>query len=735
MSLVLRKWIRSAVIGNKKFTKPIVHLGRIEELPQENELCGKVKLGLISDKETYIRAIFTTASLVKYEEEGHKINHMRGMMISLQDYAILASIGTDRRYSEFVVEIYKFNIVSEERYRAVPHIRDVNQDENVQSKLAQKWRDKQLSKDTNDSNCLVMYSQMEESQLSQDQLSQLLLMMNSNSQVYSYEAISSSQQIELSNLSGWIVKPEQCLEDETSQDTTYATPLFDIPVEVEQDEESDDTMTYKTPPQGLTSPPVSTTDYKPAVQANSVSTSVHESETPLPSQQESEVSLPSEQDTRALQDTTLVTVEQVKDYSQLLQNEVNSVSVKLSKPVSECVKVLNSQRAATSVGENQCNKPPQANHADELSQCEMSNSQIAEMDNIWMDTQHNQPSQLNNSTNSNQCNKKRQQPYTDTSATPNNHDNHVGNTTLQTATSTRQPLSDHQPASPKGKGGTTKDIHLTDGAKKHPNNTSHNIGDRVTSISTSQQDELDEQWWEDEAFCSDPSSLEVFDDYHPIQLEPYEVAATQQQQEQPVNTTDIPVQSNVVVFDSHSLRLNQGDSSSNKTTRLKFKRKNKVSLDQFDQLLFEQVEDSNDETAPAGKETSLISTEMITKLLDVSNNKTANATVSNAVPLAATNTHTTLSQIAIEHNYCAKRKPSYSPEGVPSSNKLLGDSDDDSITIGVGNPDHITAESNELQDKGFWCDFKPLLTEADIDEFIDTYWTRKRLRNMAFYDY
>jgi len=66
--------------------------------------------------------------------------------------------------------------------------------------------------------------------------------MNSNSQVYSYEAISSSQKIELGNLSGLVVKPEQCLEDE---DMTYATPLFVI---LEQDEESDDTMTYKTPP-------------------------------------------------------------------------------------------------------------------------------------------------------------------------------------------------------------------------------------------------------------------------------------------------------------------------------------------------------------------------------------------------------------------------------------------------------------------------------------------------------
>jgi len=748
MSLVLRKWIRSAVIGTKKFTKPIVHLGRIEELPQENELCGKVKLGLISDKETYIRAIFTRASLVKYEGEGRTLNYMRGMIISLQDYAILANIGTDRRYSEFVAEIYKFNIVSEERYRAVPHIRDINQDETVQSKLAQKWRDKQLSKDTNDSNCLVVYSQMEESQLSQDQLSQLLSIMNANSQVYSYEAISSSQQIELSNLSGWVVKSEQCL-DEASQDTTYATPQLDTPVGVlaEQDEESDDTMTYKTPPQGLISPPVSTIDQHntPVVQSNSVSTSVQESELLSPSQRESELYIPSEQD------ATLVAVEQVKDYSQLLQNEVNSVSVKLSKPVPECIKILNSQRA-TSGGNSQSNKqesekemvnsPPQANHADELSQfCEMSNSQMAEMDNIWMDTQH-QPSQCNNDTNSNQCNE-RQQPYTDslsTSATPNNRNNLVvvDNTTLQTATSNQQPHGNHQPASPKGKGGTTKDIHLTDSAKKL-SNTSLDVGDHVTSVSTSQQDELDEQWWEDEACCSDPSSLEVFDDYYPIQLEPYEAAT--QQQEQPVNITDIPVQSNIVVFDSSSLRLNQGDSS--KTTRLKRKRKSKVSLDQFDQQLFEQVEDSDNETTPAGKETSLLSTELITRLLDVSNNKTTTtATVSMAVPQAASNTHTVSSQIATEHSYSTRTKSqSDSPEGVPSSNKkqeLFSNSDDDNVTIDVGSPDHGITVGNELhsaEDQGFWCDFKPLLTEADIDDFIDTYWTRKRLRNMAFYDY
>ena len=746
MSLVLRKWIRSAVIGTKKFTKPIVHLGRIEELPQENELCGKVKLGLISDKETYIRAIFTRASLVKYEGEGRTLNYMRGMIISLQDYTILANIGTDRRYSEFVAEIYKFNIVSEERHRAVPHIKDINQDQIVQSKLAQKWRDKQLSKDTNDSNCLVVYSQMEESQLSQDQLSQLLSVMNANSQVYSYEAISSSQQIELGNLSGWAVKSEQCL-DEASQDTTYATPQLDTPVGIldEQDEESDDTMTYKTPPQGLTSPPVSTTDQhsSPVVQSNSVSTSVQESELLSPSQRESELYLPSEQD------STLVAVEEVKDYSQLLQNEVNSVSVKLSKPVPECIKILNSQRA-TSGGDSQSNKqesekemansPPQANHADELSQfCEMSNSQMAEIDNIWTDTQH-QPSQCNSDTNNNQRNE-RQQPYTDslsTLATPNNHDNLVDNTTLQTATSNQQPHSNHQPASPKGKGGTTKDIHLTDSAKKL-SNTSLDVGDHVTSVSTSQQDELDEQWWEDEACCSDPSSLEVFDDFYPIQLEPYEAAT--QQQEQPVNITDIPVQSNIVVFDNSSMRLNQGDSS--KTTRLKRKRKTKVSLDQFDQQLFEQVEDSDNETTPAKKETSLLSTELITRLLDASNNKaTSTVTVSKAVPQAASNAHMASSQVNIEHSYCTRRKSqSNSPEGMPSSKKkqeLFSDSDDDNVTSDVGNPDHVIAESNELhsaEDEGFWCNFKPLLTEADIDDFIDTYWTRKRLHNMAFNDY
>jgi len=78
---------------------------------------------------------------------------------------------------------------------------------------------------------------------------------------------------------------------------------------------------------------------------------------------------------------------------------------------------------------------------------------------------------------------------------------------------------------------------------------------------------------------------------------------------------------------------------------------------------------------------------------------------------------------------------------MPSSKKkqeLFSDSDDDNVTSDVGNPDHVIAESNELhsaEDEGFWCNFKPLLTEADIDDFIDTYWTRKRLHNMAFNDY
>ena len=748
MSLVLRKWIHSAVVGTKNFTKPIAHLGRIEELPQQNELRGKVKLGFISDKENYIRAIFTRDSLVKYEGEGRTLNNMRGMIISLQDYAILASIGTDRRYSEFVAEIYKFNIISEERHRAVPHIKDVNQDENVQSKLAQMWRDKQQSKDSNGSNCVVMCSQMEESQLSQDQLSQLLSIMNANSQVYSYEAISSSQQIELRNIPGWVVKSEQCLY-EASQDTTYATPQLDTPMNVltEQDGESDDTMTYKTPPQGLTSPPVSTTDQHTTlvVQSSTISTSAQESELPLPSQHESELPLPSEQD--AIQ----VAVEQVKDYSSLLQDEVHSASLKLSKPIPDYIKILNSQRAGSG-GESQGNKqeaansPPQANHADEISQfCEMSNSQVADMDNMWMDTQH-QPSQCNNDTNSNQCNKRQQQPYTDslpTSATPNNHDNLVDNTptTLQTATSNQQLHINNQPASPKGKGGTTKDIHLTDGGKKH-SNTDHDICDHVTSVSTSQQDELDEQWWEDEACCSDPSSLEVFDDLHPFQLESCEAAT---QQEQPVNTTDIPVQSNIVISDNSSLRLNQGDSRS---IRLKRKRRRKVSLDLLDHQLFELAEDSDSEMAPAGMQTSIVSTELITRLLDVSNNKTTstssttvNKTVPQAVPQAASNTHVTFSQVAVEHSYHKREKSqSKSLEAAPKKQDLFSDSDGngDNIIIDVGSPEPVATENDESHlaaDQGFWCNFKPLLTEADIDEFIDTYWARQRLRNMSFYHY
>ena len=734
MSLVLRKWIRSAVIGTRKFTKPIAVLGHVEELPTDNELHGQVKLGLISDKDNCIRAIFTRDSLVKYEEKGCTLNNMRGMIISLQDYAILANIGVDRRYSEFMVEIYKFNIVSEERHR-MPHVKDINQDETAQSKLAQKWRDRQLSRDINDSNCLVLYSQMEESQLSQDHLSQLLSIMNANSQVYSCEAISSSQQIELSNLSGWMLKSEQCL-DEASQDTTYATPQLDAPMDREQGDESDDTMTYKTPPQGIASPPVSTTDH-PTVQSNAVSTSAPQSELPSLSQEQSELPLPSEED------STHIAVEQVKDLSQLLQNSVHEVSVRWSKPVAECVKILNSQRAGSGSEKNQTNEQEEAAaaasspaQANELSQfCEMSSSQVADMDDIW-NTQH-QPSQCN--INTNQCNESQRQPYTDnlpTSATPNNHVNAVDNTTSvtpQTAKSNQRQLSSHQPASPKGKGGTTKDIHLTDGGKKHPT-TIHALHDHITSVSESQQDELDEQWWEDEACYSDPSSLEVFDDIHPFQLESCEVAT----QQEPVNTSDIPVQSNIVIGDnSCSLRLNQGDS---KASRLRRKRRREVSLDQLDQQLLDLATDSEDETIVPPIQTSLVSTELITRLLNVSDNKTSSATA--AVSKKATgNTHVTFSQVVVEHSYHKRRSRSKSPEGVPSSSKepeqLFSDSEDN-VSIDVGSPEYVTIESdesNEMEDQGFWCNFKPLRTETEIDDFIDTYWARQRLRNMSFYRY
>ena len=741
MSLMLRKWILNSIIQDRPARKPIAHLSRIESLPGDSQIHGNFKLACISDKEKFIRAVFTKDSLALFEQEGTELDDIRGGLISLQDYAFISSVGIDRRFSEYFVEIHKFHFIGGERNMPIPTVTNINLDERVQSKLAQVWREERMDNRIHgyQHNTLRVYSQTEDApQLSQDELSMLLVAMSDQSQVDSIEAISSSQIFELENIPGWL-KPEKDLQMEEqvfTQETVYDTPLAGSPVMIVNRSSCEETPVsdgiFETPPEGLTSPMV--TDNGLDHQQGKEAQPMIDSEEPL---------IPSH---HGAAESSLKVIGGAKEINEILEQAVQNVSriLEQSNPTAdETLSDIFSDDEETSTVES----PVHDEDEDDFSHYyEISDSQITDLNEVWVSEQHSLHATSTTATKEQPCSS----DSLFASATPNNsynyHDNHIINNGCTehraTATSSGQPEGDQlrvrqqqqgaeQPIS-KGKGGTTKNIHQVEKLYSIRSEYDDMLDDDI-SISSSQKDELDTQWVAANSELN--SSLETFEDLHPFQLtslpEPSKNRATGDAAQQPLTETleDEPGPSGMVTMDTGSgFVLNQ------EARGRGFVNVDDVDLNASDLDLLSQAETVTSPTQTKTIQTSLASTGAITRLLDVNNELcTMNGAAigDKTIPqssAASGNTRQTPSRTMTSTHNSAQLENSRSKL---NPNDSLVPHKKSTITLSGSHYSNDTEASKERLDSNLTYRFKPLHSEEDIDEFIDSYWTLQRLRTFS----
>ena len=741
MSLMLRKWILNSIIQDRPARKPIAHLSRIESLPGDSQIHGNFKLACISDKEKFIRAVFTKDSLALFEQEGTELDDIRGGLISLQDYAFISSVGIDRRFSEYFVEIHKFHFIGGERNMPIPTVTNINLDERVQSKLAQVWREERMDNRIHgyQHNTLRVYSQTEDApQLSQDELSMLLVAMSDQSQVDSIEAISSSQIFELENIPGWL-KPEKDLQMEEqvfTQETVYDTPLAGSPVMIVNRSSCEETPAsdgiFETPPEGLTSPMI--TDNGLDHQQGREAQPMIDSEEPL---------IPSH---HGAAESSLKVIGGAKEISEILEQAVQNVSriLEQSNPTAdETLSDIFSDDEETSAVES----PVHDEDEDDFSHYyEISDSQITDLNEVWVSEQHSLPTTSTAATKEQPCSS----DSLFASATPNNsynyHDNHIINNGCTehraTATSSGQPEGDQlrvrqqqqgteQPIS-KGKGGTTKNVHQVEKLYSIRSEYDDTMDDDI-SISSSQKDELDTQWVASNSELN--SSLETLEDLHPFQLtslpEPSKNRATGDAAQQPLTETleDEPGPSGMVTMDTGSeFVLNQ------EARGRGFVNVDDVDLDASDLDLLSQAETVTSPTQTKTIQTSLASTGAITRLLDVNNElptMIGAAIGDKTIPQSSTssgNTRQTPSRTITSTHNSAQLENSRSKL---NPNDSLVPHKKSTITLSGSHYSNDTEASKESLDGNLTYRFKPLHSEEDIDEFIDSYWTLQQLRTFS----
>ena len=746
MGMMLRKWILDSIIKSQPVNKPVVQLIRIDSLPDDSQLHGHFKLACISDKEKFIRAVFTKDSLAQLEEKGSTLEDIRGALIGLQDYAVIASIGTDRRFSEYFIEVHNFNLIGGERNMAIPTVTNINLDEKVQSKLAHLWRERHLD-DRADNyrqhSALTVYSQMEDSpQLSQDELSMLLVAMSGQSQVDSIEAISSSQVFELENISGW-AKPDkapQLTEPVSTQETYYATPLIGETAISRNDASScgtvDSDVAFTTPPERLTSP-----NGQP--QGREIQQMDDDEEEPLDLttiQPHSSTFLHDKEATQHAMSVIQASPQEVNDMSQVLEQAVNSAAkvILLSNSLSFLTANINEVEVTTTT-------------PTDMDSCtEISSSQVKDLNAVWTNEQPSQLAIPNRAAAKQPCSigSNSSDGILLASDTPSNRHNcrdNVVNSTgcpgLNTATSSRWQVED-QPRGKqvndqvqqqvtkgnnsidKGKGGTTKQVGEHFNTANGPT-CGDGIMDDEISISSSQRDELDKQWVvEDENNINSViSSPETLEDLHPFQL----ASLTDPSKKMATDVTDVhqdvmedePGPSGVSVMDTGSdVILNQ-----------EAKRQGLVvdgmnGDDAFDIHLLSQAEAVTSPTV-AKMQTSLLSTAAITRLLDVSNKvpPSNDAVTIHQSSAMATNTRLTPSRTMSSNHNRAWRESSTCH--ILHKECVFITHDD------VRRSNDITKSKECLHSQPSHC-FKPLTSEEDIDEFINSYWNIQQLHTFSY---
>ena len=759
---MLRKWILNSIIKSQPVNKPIAQLSRIESLPDDSQLHGHFKLACISDKEKFIRAVFTKDSLAQLEQSGTSLEDIRGGLIGLQDYAMIASIGTDRRFSEYFVEVHKFTFIGGERNMPIPTVTNINLDERVQSKLAQLWREEHSDDRTGNyqHSALTVYSQVEDApQLSQDELSMLLVAMSEQSQVDSIEAISSSQIFELENIPGWL-KPEkdaQLREQVSTQETNYATPLIGetfMTALSRSDTSSHDTPTsdaaFKTPPEGFTTSPAIVNEGMEQQQQGREVQQMNDSEEPLdlttmppPHSSASQHSIEAIHCTAPLQQ---VSVEGVKNMSGVLEQAVQNTSAVLSHSVNNRV-VTDDVGPTGAVHESSpiCEQ----DNMDVLA--EISHSQVKDLNAVWAEKESSLPPVINRTTKEQPCSgSSNSSDILLASATPNNrhncNDNDVssnGCPEQKTAAPSRrqdqprdkqfqnqqqQQVTEGNQSIDKGKGGTTKDIYQVGEYFNTANGTAHgdkyDVIDDNISISSSQRDELDRQWVVGNDENDHSSSLETFEDLYPFQLtslpDPSKKVTNVHQLVTETSENELEPSGTVAVDTTGSdFVLNQEA------------KRRRMDVDTPDQRLLSQAETVTS-PAVAKMQTSLVSTAAITRLLDVSNKiPPVNGAIGNkTIPQssgAAGNTRLTPSRTMISNHNRAQTGNSISnPQDlITHKGSVITTHDDIDCSSDIIN-------SKECLDDQSSYHFKPLTSEEDIDEFIDNYWMLKQLQTFSF---
>ena len=377
--------------------------------------------------------------------------------------------------------------------------------------------------------------------------------------------------------------------------------------------------------------------------------------------------------------------------------------------------------------------------------CKISDSQVKDLDAIWArqqpllpatdhgstaeqscinilapDTPSNRHTCNDNDVNNNGC------PEQNTTASSRRQE---GNQRIDKQDDNKQQqIMDGGQYTSKGKGGTTKGIHhieklvMTSSMTESDNVIEDSIS--PSSISLSQQDELDEQWvqraGDDEADNLIASSPETFEDLHPFQLaslpDPSKHVASGVNQS---FTEDSPGPSTIVAVTKdtgNDLTANQEE-----RRRKVFTSDDDFNMETYDQHLFADMETGR-ETSPNAKmhTTSIVSTAAITRLLDVSNR----------IPPVTVGDKTTSQSATVTGNtrLTPSRAMASSHNRTQSENLvkdvMITSSDSD------GSGDIVT--SKECIGERLDYHFKPLITEEDIDEFIDNYWTLHRLRTYSF---
>ena len=146
-----------------------------------------------------------------------------------------------------------------------------------------------------------------------------------------------------------------------------------------------------------------------------------------------------------------------------------------------------------------------------------------------------------------------------------------------------------------------------------------------------------------------------------------------------------------------------------------------MEIDSSDQHLLSQAE-SEGETPPAAAkmQTSLVSTAAITCLLDVSS-KAPSVTdaVCDKTPLAVTG----------NTRLAASRKMTSEPI---SEEDIIFHKHNVMITRGDSYGSIDTVNSKQRLDAKLTYQYTPLITEEDIDEFVNNYWMLQRLRTFSF---